>query len=517
MKNITRFLKNAIILTCTSLLMRGIAVAFNVYISNKVGAEAIGLYSLLSSVYGFALTLATSGIALAVTRMVAEAIGQENDRLIKTSMEKCLGYALFFGTISSALLFFFAEPIGLLWLEDERTVQPLRLMSISLPLISLCSAMNGYFTAVRRVTRNALSQLSEQAVKIFATTVLLTFFMPDGIEYACIALVLGGTVSEIFSFFVMLILYIKDKRKHIKQSGKLPDSRAVRRRLLGIALPVAFSTYARSGLLTVEHTLIPIGLRKNGSSREHSLAAYGTLTAMVMPIILFPSALISSFASMTIPELAECVSRGHTRRIRYICERVFQLSLVFSVGVCSVMLFCSSELGNVIYSSNEASHYIKLLAPLIPVMYLDSTTDAMLKGLGEQLYSMNVNIIDALISVFLVWLLLPIYGIEGYIFIIFFMEVINFGLSAVRLIWKTGLRPKLFRWVAMPVFCALISSNATNLLFSRIGSHSGSAALDLTLHICTSLILYAILLIVTRTLGKDDLCWIAGIFKKDTQ
>ena len=516
MKNITRFFKNAIILTCTSLLMRGIALAFNVYISNKIGAEAIGLYSLLSSVYGFALTLATSGIALAVTRMVAEAMGKENDRLIRVSMEKCLGYALFFGALSSALLFLLAEPIGLFWLDDERTVVPLRLMSISLPLISLCSAMNGYFTAVRRVAKNAFSQISEQAVKIFATTLLLTFFMPDGIEYACIALVVGGAASEIFSFFVMLILYLKDKRKYVSQTGEVPEGRSVRKRLLGIALPVAFSTYARSGLLTIEHTLIPIGLRKNGSSREHSLAAYGTLSAMVMPIILFPSALISSFASMTIPELAECASRGHVRRIRYICERVFQLSLVFSVGVCSIMLYCSSELGSVIYSSKEASLYIKLLAPLIPVMYLDSTVDAMLKGLGEQLYSMNVNIIDALISVFLVWLLLPIYGIEGYIFIIFFMEVINFSLSATRLMWKTGLRLKLFRWIAMPVLCALISSNATNFLFSSIET-VGSSALDLTLHICTSLASYVLLLIATRTLSREDLHWISGIFKKDAQ
>ena len=110
MKNITRLVKNALMLTCTSLFMRGVALAFNVYLSNKVGAEAIGLYSLLSGVYGFALTLATSGIALAVTRMVAEAIGQDNDRLIRVSMKKCLIYALLFGALSSVLLFSFALP-----------------------------------------------------------------------------------------------------------------------------------------------------------------------------------------------------------------------------------------------------------------------------------------------------------------------------------------------------------------------------------------------------------------------
>ena len=43
MSSIKRFLKNAGLLTCTSLLMRTVGVGFSVYISGKVGAEAIGL------------------------------------------------------------------------------------------------------------------------------------------------------------------------------------------------------------------------------------------------------------------------------------------------------------------------------------------------------------------------------------------------------------------------------------------------------------------------------------------
>ncbi len=515
MKNITKFFKNALLLTCTSLFMRGVGVAFNVYISNKVGAEAMGLYSLLSSVYGFALTLATSGIALAVTRMVAEAMGKENDSLIRVSMKKCVSYSLFFGFLASILLFSLAEPLGISWLDDVRTVRPLRLMSLTLPLIAVCSCLNGYFTAVRRVSKNALSQLAEQAIKIGVSVWLLSAIMPDGIEYACIALVLGGAASEIFSFLVMLSLYLYDKKKYISKSGSILEEKQVTRRLLGIALPVAFSTYARSGLLTIEHALIPAGLRKNGSSREHSLAAYGTLTGMVMPIILFPSALISSFAGMTIPELAECLSRGHKRRIQYICERVFQLSLVFSIGVSSVLICFSIELGQVIYSSDQAALYIKLLAPLIPVMYLDSTTDAMLKGMGEQFYSMNVNIIDAMISVALVYFLLPIYGIEGYIFIIFIMEILNFGLSASRLMIKTGMRPKIFRWVIKPIACALCSSILSNFIFSHFSTPSGIGTLDLSLHIAVSVILYVAMLLITKTIDREDSKWIAGIFKKD--
>ena len=294
-------------------------------------------------------------------------------------------------------------------------------------------------------------------------------------------------------------------------SGENIPEKAVTKRLLGIALPVAFSTYARAGLLTVEHALIPKGLRKNGASREHSLSVYGTLTGMVMPVILFPSALISSFAGLTVPELAEEVTRDHRRHVRYICERVFQLALVFSIGVSGVLICFSGELGQVIYKSSDASLYIKLLAPLIPVMYLDSTADAMLKGLGEQFYSMNVNIADALISVILVYILLPVYGIKGYIFIIFLMEVLNFGLSASRLMAKTGLRPRIFKWVVKPLFCAVCSCMLSNAIFSRI---SGSGAFVLSLHITVTLAIYIIFLTLTKSLDREDLRWIAGIFKK---
>ena len=67
-----RLLLNAFILTVSSLILRTIGISFRVYISNKIGAEGLGLYQLIFSIYTFALTFATSGISLAVTRLVAE-------------------------------------------------------------------------------------------------------------------------------------------------------------------------------------------------------------------------------------------------------------------------------------------------------------------------------------------------------------------------------------------------------------------------------------------------------------
>ena len=71
MKTKRQFLLNGLLLALVALLMRTIAVSFNVYVSGLVGAEAMGLLALISGVYGFAVTLATSGIHLATVRTIS--------------------------------------------------------------------------------------------------------------------------------------------------------------------------------------------------------------------------------------------------------------------------------------------------------------------------------------------------------------------------------------------------------------------------------------------------------------
>ena len=133
-------------------------------------------------------------------------------------------------------------------------------------------------------------------------------------------------------------------------------------------MPVAVSTYVRSALLTIEHLAIPWGLKRSGASASEALSSYGVLHGMVFPILLFPSAVLGSFASLLIPELSSAQEEGDTKRVNSIVSRVFFFSLLFSIGVSGIFVCFSDELGNFIYKSPEAGEFIRLLAPLIPLM-----------------------------------------------------------------------------------------------------------------------------------------------------
>ncbi|MBE6604420.1 MAG: hypothetical protein E7639_01785 [Ruminococcaceae bacterium] len=507
MKTKQQYLYNALLAAAVTLLMRTVGVAFNVYISGRVGAEAMGLLSLVGGVYSFAVTLGTSGIHLATVRTLSERLKRSGGAENRKCLKACLSYAAFFGTLATVLLFLLAKPIGLYLLKDTRTVRALTMLSFTLLPIAISAVFNGYFTAVRRAYKNAIAQISEQAVKITFTSYLLSMAAPKSTEGGLIAILMGGAVAEALTLLLNLMLFLIDKRRYkgIKQQKNTSPVRVA-----AVALPVAISAYMRSGLLTIEHILIPRGLSAYGAGSAAALAAYGTLQGMALPVILYPAAILSSFSALLIPEITEQQTINNRREICYIAGRAYQVSLLFSIGTAAVMLFLSGELGTVLYNSSEVGYFIKCLAPLIPIMYLDTATDALLKGLGEQVYSMNVNIADALLSVVLVFFLVPRIGIHGYVVTIYVTEIFNAALSIARLLHVSSYRPRPVRLLLLPLLSAVGAAAVANIFFHYVKVPQNGGGL--TAHVLGFVIIYVILLILTGTLPRQDLKWLKNLF-----
>ena len=77
MKKTKQFLWDTAVLTIAALFMRTVGVSFNVYLTNQLGAAGIGLFQLVMTVFSMAITFASSGIRLAATRLVVDAISKD--------------------------------------------------------------------------------------------------------------------------------------------------------------------------------------------------------------------------------------------------------------------------------------------------------------------------------------------------------------------------------------------------------------------------------------------------------
>ena len=124
-------------------------------------------------------------------------------------MRAAVLYALAFGGVAAIALYFGSDVLAVRALGDIRTRSSLRLLSVSLVPIALSAVYSGYFVAVRRVGHNAVTQVFEQAVRIFLTLFGLSLCIEGEVEAACLALVGGSSIAEFFSFFLLSLKIYK--------------------------------------------------------------------------------------------------------------------------------------------------------------------------------------------------------------------------------------------------------------------------------------------------------------------
>ncbi len=419
-----KLVRDTLILTAVSLLMRGVGLVFSSFLSDSIGAEGLGLLELILSVCGFAVSLAGSGIKLTTIRLTVSA--QAQGMSIKRTVKMCFAYALIPASAAAILLISFA-PMAARMIGQSAAAICFRLYAVSLPFISLSCALSGYFTAIRKATAYAAVTTGEQLFRIGLTAALLTVFLPYGVVSACAAVVFGQCIAEALSVLVTFIIYLRQRKN---DSG---NGRPRFKELLGIALPDSVSSNLRSALVTVRQILIPKTLRQSGISAAQGLAAYGVVQGMALPVINFAGCIPSVFSGLLIPEIAECVAKDNKKRAEQLMLKALRYTFIFSCVVAAVLYGFAPQIGRLLYPDSNAAFYIRLLAPIIPVSYVDMTTDGILKGLGLQLDSMRFNIIEAAVCLSMVLVLVPIWGVWGYVAMIFTGEILNFGLSINRL------------------------------------------------------------------------------------
>lgn len=453
-------MKNGIIMAVSALIIRCMAMAFRVFLSGTAGAEGMGIYQLVMSVYIFFAAVSTSGIMLCATRLFGEMSAKGDLGQARYTVERCIITAFVSGVFIGSIMFISSDICAELILHEKAAASALRLLAPSLPFMAASACIRGYFCARRKTLQTSVEQLLEQIIEFGTFALVFAVFPPVSKEGMCCCAVIGTSAAELVSFVYSMICY----RTDIKSLGCVKERVPLLwRRLLPIALPVTANACLRSGLSAAENSLIPSGLRKYGSSSSEALAQYGIISGMSMTVLVFPSVFIIPFAVLVVPEIAEAVVLGHKGAVKRISEKMISFTLLYSIPVTVIFIFYSVPLCRLIFGNEQAGEYLALLAPVVPLMYLDSVVDGILKGLNEQTSYLIFNTLDSVIRVILTYTLLPLFGTAGVIAVIIISELLNTFLSLARLIKLTKIELRLFDNFFIPLCCIIIPCLVTRL------------------------------------------------------
>ncbi len=444
-------LKNAIILTVTSLILRSFGMIFRIWMTNTVGAEGIGLYQLLISVYVFASSFATAGICTAVTRMTAELAA--NGGSSKKIMQRALSFTFLISALTIAILITFADTIAIRLVDDPRAVSSVKILGLGIPFVGFCACFRGYFLAKRKTTASSISQIIEQAVRIAAVILLVGKVSHLGIEYTVAAIILGDGIAEAAGCVFMYIVYRYEYHKtDLSPVEKVP----VTRKLLHIAIPITAGKYTHTALRAWENLLVPSRLSLYTRDKTRALEEFGMLKGMTLPLLFFPASFLTAFSTLLIPEISEALVLKQNYKLRSATERAIGITIIISTLIGGIFYLCGEEISSLIYPESDIGPLIIALAPLVPLMYLECVSDGILKGLDQQNYSFLYSVIDSSSRIGLIYFILPESGMTGFIVIMFYSNLLTSLLNIRRLLKVTGTSVKIGSWIMRPLVSVII-------------------------------------------------------------
>ncbi len=481
---------SALMLTGVNLLLRFVSTSFQVFVSSRIGPAGVGLLQLVLSVGAMSVTAGIAGIRTTTMYLTAEELGKKRPQNIRWVLRGCFLFSILAASTVATTLYTFAPQIAEHWIGNKNTAVALRLYACFLPITCLCGVMTGYFTAANRIGTLTSVEVAEQALSLGITMTLLTFFAGDDPVRACLCIIFGSGLGNILTLLTLLFLRFRQKAPH---GAPIP----IRSRLLSCAVPLALADDLKAGISTTENLMVPKRLALFAGELS-PLAAFGIVSGMVFPVLMFPAAILFALAELLIPELARCDAAGSRTRIRYLTGRTLKVALLYGLTCGGFLYLLAEPLCLSLYGSQDAAHQLRLYAILAPMLYCDAMTDAMTKGLGQQTACVRYNIFTSSMDVALLYLWLPKYGMMGYFMSFLITHLINFLLSLRRLIKISGRHIRV-----LPVVLACLCTITAVLL---TGFATGTA-----LRCVAFPVILFCLFTLCGVLGKADLLWLRGL------
>lgn len=484
---------SALMLTGVNLLLRFVGTSFQVFLSGRIGAEGIGLLQLTMSVGSMAMVAGMGGIRTATMYLTAEEMGKKQPSNLTWVLSGCFLYSILFSTAVATAVFFLAPHIAGVWIGNADIVTAVRLFAVFLPVNCLCGVMTGYFTGANRIGTLAAVEVAEQLLSMAGTMCLLTFWAHGDAVRACQAVILGSSIAACMTLSCLLLLRVRERAK---AGMRIPMAR----RLTQTALPLAVADDLRTGISTLENLMVPRRLALFPGT-ESPLAAFGMISGMVFPILMFPAAILFGLTELLIPELARCNAADSRRRIRYLVRKSLKVALIYG-SICGGILFLTAEdLCLHFYDSAEAGRYLRWFSLLAVMLYSDLVIDAMIKGLGEQKASVRYNIFTNILDVIFLYILLPKYGVTGYFLSFLVTHLINIVLSLNRLLKITG--------IYIPVKIPMLTTGCI-LGAITIAGFAGNGFLQSISYVAILLCF----LFLSGILKPGDILWAKGLLHK---
>lgn len=377
----SKFVKSTLILVIGGMFTKILGMFIKIVSTRLLGTEGIGIYMLIMPTFSLFIALAQFGMPIAISKLVAED-KRNNKNLVFSSIP----ISLTINFLIMIFLLFFSRYISNNLLHEDRCYEALICIGFVLPFISISSILRGYFFGKQKMWPHVISNITEDFVRLITIAIGVPIFLMKGINYAVAFVILSNVISELTSIFV-LFFFLPKNFKITKKDIK-PNINNIKE-TLSISVPSTGSRLIGSIGYFFEPIILTSVLLSNGYNNNFIINEYGILSGYVMPLLTLPSFFTLAISQALIPVVSNSYSNKKYAYTKNKIKQAIFFSLLIGIPVTIFFIVKPELLLNLIYNTDKGINYIKVMAPIFLLHYIQSPISSSLQAMGNAKISMK--------------------------------------------------------------------------------------------------------------------------------
>lgn len=497
MSNKKSFIESAFILMIAAALVKIIGALYKIPLSNLLGAEGMGIFSIAYNIYSILFVLSTAALPVAISKLISSNV-KYSKYSAECILKTCLKFFGSFSFICMILLIYFRENVSM---GNDNAILSIICIAPALFFISIVSIFRGYYQGLSNMYPTAISQVIEALFKLIIGFSLAFYLLPFGINIASAGAISGVTFG---TFFACLFLCLGRRPKATACPNNILPS------ILKTVIPITISASVLSITGIIDMFLVMNRLSAAGFSKTQASTLYGAYN-MALNLVNLPQTIIMAISISIVPVIASKLSNYETSKT---INSAIKITSLLAIPSSFAFICMAKPILNVLYFKKPDDviliiPILKILAISITFIALTTITTSILQALGKTHIPIISMLIGCIIKIFFGFFMIGnqhinIYGLAISSIICFL--VISF-INICFLSKYLGLFKDKIKLFLIPLLSAF-TMNMCILLILMNFSQKISNFFIIILAFIVGLVVYFIMLVVLGGITNDDIALI---------
>lgn len=478
------YVHGAVILTVGVIIMKVLGAIYKIPLGNILGDEGYSMFMGAYSIYFIFFTLATAGLPVALSRLIAESDANGRAKNEEKTFRVARWTFFVIGLVFALVMFLFPDWLAAEYLENPDAAMSIKAISPAILLVCIVSAYRGYCQGNGNMIPTTVDEVLEVLFKVISGLILSYVIIKStgSLPLGSAGAILGVSIGSVVSLGYMVVY----KRRHASQlaapytGGHAPDDTPeddnvvdstgkIVKDILRIGVPIAFGACIMALLNSVDSKLCMNRLQSAaGFTYKEAKVLYGVY-GKGQTLFNLPAAFVTPLTISIVPAISGAIARGAKGEAAKVSEDSLRISAVISLPMGAGLAILAAPIFDVLFpNSHKAGPGLLCIMGIASFFVcLVLMENAILQASGREKLTMVTMITGGLVKIVVNWFLVAnravnIYGAPiGTLVSYFVMAAMNYIFMCSSL----ENRPRLSRAFARPAASSLIMGAAAWLVY----------------------------------------------------